>query len=106
MSPRAWFQTTLLGAKGHFDRHDWFVDRCGKEVRYVIDFYFDESKAGAAEAFRVDVRPALDDWESALDRVKMAIYMKFFEWGLPCPITREGGKIAGSAPERSRETAA
>ena len=30
-----------------FDRHDWYVDRCGREVRYVIDFYFDDAKAGA-----------------------------------------------------------
>ncbi|KAJ1616771.1 cytochrome c/c1 heme lyase-domain-containing protein [Pavlovales sp. CCMP2436] len=22
-----------------FDRHDWFVNRCGKEVRYIIDYY-------------------------------------------------------------------
>lgn len=22
-----------------FDRHDWIVDRCGREVRYVIDYY-------------------------------------------------------------------
>ena len=22
-----------------FDRHDWTVDRCGKEVRYIIDYY-------------------------------------------------------------------
>ena len=22
-----------------FDRHDWLVDRCGREVRYIIDFY-------------------------------------------------------------------
>lgn len=29
-----------------FDRHDWYVDRCGTEVRYVIDFYFHEDKAG------------------------------------------------------------
>ena len=32
-----------------FDRHDWFVDRCGEEVRYVIDFYFDDEKAGSPE---------------------------------------------------------
>ncbi len=32
-----------------FDRHDWFVDRCGEEVRYVIDFYFDDDKAGSPE---------------------------------------------------------
>jgi len=29
-----------------FDRHDWYIDRCGREVRYVIDFYFDDDKAG------------------------------------------------------------
>ena len=23
-----------------FDRHDWWVDRCGKEVRYTIDYYY------------------------------------------------------------------
>ena len=22
-----------------FDRHDWIVDRCGKHVRYIIDYY-------------------------------------------------------------------
>ena len=22
-----------------FDRHDWTVDRCGEEVRYIIDYY-------------------------------------------------------------------
>ena len=32
-----------------FDRHDWYVDRCGREVRYVIDFYFNEDKAGTPE---------------------------------------------------------
>ena len=70
-----------------FDRHDWFVDRCGKEVRYVIDFYFDEEKAGDPSAFELRVRPALDSPEAALDRVKMVIYTKFAEWGLPCPVT-------------------
>ncbi len=22
-----------------FDRHDWVVNRCGKEVKYIIDYY-------------------------------------------------------------------
>ncbi len=22
-----------------FDRHDWIVNRCGKEVKYIIDYY-------------------------------------------------------------------
>lgn len=32
-------------------------------------------------------RPALDSVEAGLDRVKMAIYTRFAEWGLPCPVT-------------------
>jgi hypothetical protein len=35
-----------LGGPLPFDRHDWYVERCGREVRYVIDFYFDEARAG------------------------------------------------------------
>ena len=33
------------------------------------------------------MRPALDSPSAALDRVKMSIYTKFAEWGLPCPVT-------------------
>lgn len=29
-------------------RHRRYIDRCGREVRYVIDFYFDDDKAGEA----------------------------------------------------------
>lgn len=79
-----------VGGPLPFDRHDWYVDRCGREVRYVIDFYFDEEKAGTPDAFEVTVRPALDSPGAALDRVKMNIYTKFAEWGLPCPITGTG----------------
>lgn len=38
-----------IGGPLPFDRHDWYVDRCGTEVRYVIDFYFDDDKAGSPE---------------------------------------------------------
>jgi hypothetical protein len=41
-----------IGGPMPFDRHDWFVDRCGEEVRYVIDFYFDDDKAGSPEVSR------------------------------------------------------
>jgi Cytochrome c/c1 heme lyase len=41
---KSWF-----GGPLPFDRHDWYLDRCGKEVRYVIDFYFDEDRAGTPE---------------------------------------------------------
>ena len=85
---RSWF-----GGPLPFDRHDWYVDRCGKEVRYVIDFYFDEDKAGAPEAFEIVVRPALDSPEAAMDRIKMKIYTTFAEYGLPCPVSGERGAI-------------
>ena len=38
-----------MGGQLPFDRHDWWVDRCGQEVRYVIDFYFHEEAAGTPE---------------------------------------------------------
>lgn len=48
VSPLAWI-CQVMGGPAPFDRHDWYVLRDGKEVRYVIDFYFDESKAGSPE---------------------------------------------------------
>lgn len=93
-SPRAWLRG-MFGDPTWFDRHDWYVDRCGKEVRYVIDFYFDESRAGQLEAFEVDARPALDSPEAALDRVKMSVYKTFARYGLPCPISGHAGQIVG-----------
>lgn len=47
-SPLAWLRQAA-GGLAPFDRHDWVVDRCGKEVRYVIDFYFHDDKAGTNE---------------------------------------------------------
>ena len=52
-----------------FDRHDWFVDRGGREVHYVIDYYYspapgaDVAEPGAelTKSIFVDVRPAVDD---------------------------------------------
>ena len=73
-----------------FDRHDWIVDRGDGtgERRYVIDFYngkedsisVDMNGANGAGSgsgsnglpnMYLDVRPALDDVDSAQDRVKM-----------------------------------
>ena len=83
-----------------FDRHDWYVDRCGREVRYVIDFYFDESRAGTPQAFDLRVRPALDSPGAALDRVKMFVYEQCARYGLPCPVTgHASGKVASEMAE-------
>ncbi|KAG0238338.1 Cytochrome c1 heme lyase [Actinomortierella wolfii] len=44
-----------------FDRHDWVVDRCGKQVTYIIDFYSGKPDPRYPEApsFYLDVRPKL-----------------------------------------------
>ncbi|ORX67630.1 cytochrome c and c1 heme-lyase, partial [Linderina pennispora] len=68
LSPMARFTSWMHGVKP-FDRHDWYVDRCGKQVRYVIDYY-----EGAPEndmpVFNLVVRPAVDDFESLTDRCR------------------------------------
>lgn len=52
-----------------FDRHDWVVDRCGTQMRYIIDFYTGRSDGAPGSAtnnlsFFLDVRPAFDNWEA------------------------------------------
>lgn len=47
-----------LGTWGElFDRHDWYIDRCGKQVRYIIDYYDDPKAANVAEVY-IHARPA------------------------------------------------
>lgn len=61
----------LQGYKLPFDRHDWIVDRCGKDVRYIIDFYSGAPQPGVPASMHLDVRPALDSLEAAWDRIRM-----------------------------------
>lgn len=57
-----------------FDRHDWIIDRCGHRVRYVIDFYAGSNKLGLDKpSFYLDVRPALDDFDSFTMRMSRFI---------------------------------
>ena len=59
-----------------FDRHDWIVDRCGRDVRYIIDYY-DGGEVGADYRFTLlDVRPAFDSFSAFWDRSKVA-YMRW-----------------------------
>ncbi|KAL6758583.1 cytochrome c/c1 heme lyase-domain-containing protein [Haematococcus lacustris] len=101
LSPLARVRSWMSG-QTPFDRHDWVVDRCGQEVRYVIDFYFYDDKAGTPEAFEIVARPALDSLEAVVDRVKMNIYVKFAQWGLPCPITGSPGSVGSEAVQPSQ----
>ena len=57
----------LTGVTAPFDRHDWVIDRCGRRIEYVIDFYAgkNERKEGKALNFYLDVRPKLNTLEAA-----------------------------------------
>lgn len=62
-----WFDRT--GELIPFDRHDWYVNRCGKEVRYIIDYYATEDAEGNNTYF-CDCRPE-PSVSGLTDRVKM-----------------------------------
>lgn len=96
LSPLALARRLVTGEKP-FDRHDWYVDRNGKQVRYVIDYYFHEDKAGTPGQFDLVVRPAADDVGAVLDRIKMSVYVACAAVGIPCPITGNNGAIGAEA---------
>ena len=80
LTPRARWNG-LLGYQTPFDRHDWVVDRCGRRVEYVIDFYQGKEGVGLAGAggkglsFYLDVRPKVNSWEGLKMRVLRAAGM-------------------------------
>uniref|UniRef100_A0A915J3V2 Holocytochrome c-type synthase n=1 Tax=Romanomermis culicivorax TaxID=13658 RepID=A0A915J3V2_ROMCU len=90
-TPRARFRK-FLGYEYPFDRHDWIVDRCGKDVHYVIDYYDAgpvDQRTGQFTA--LDVRPALDSWSNVWDRVVVACWRFKYEklgWGRQPSITK------------------
>ena len=52
------------------------MDRCGKDVRYIIDYY-DGGEVDADYRFTLlDVRPAFDSFSAFWDRSKVA-YMRW-----------------------------
>lgn len=71
-SPRARFRS-WMGYELPFDRHDWIVDRCGREVRYIIDYYDAGEVDPTSGKFAIlDVRPAFDSVTAVWDRMKVA----------------------------------
>merc|ERR1712062_657757 len=78
-SPRAHIRG-WLGYEMPFDRHDWIIDRAGKEVRYIIDYYDGELDPGSHRFAQLDVRPALDSAEAIQDRMKVAWWRFKAEW--------------------------
>lgn len=74
-SPRARIRS-WMGYELPFDRHDWIVDRCGKDVRYVIDYYDGGMVDDKFKFAILDVRPAMDNFENVWDRMKVC-YMRW-----------------------------
>jgi cytochrome c heme-lyase len=72
-SPRAKIRN-WMGYELPFDRHDWIVDRCGKDVRYIIDYYDGGHVKPDGDFTLLDVRPALDSFEALSDRMKAAYW--------------------------------
>jgi len=70
-SPRARIRQ-LMGYELPFDRHDWIVDRCGKDVRYIIDYYDGGTLDNKYQFAILDVRPAMDSFDNIWDRMKVA----------------------------------
>ncbi|RMZ85838.1 hypothetical protein DV737_g409, partial [Chaetothyriales sp. CBS 132003] len=92
LTPRAKWNSWVLGYKTPFDRHDWVVERCdGQKVEYVIDFYEGKSDLAAAAStattpptrqaqanpasvnFYLDVRPKLNSWEGWRMRIEKGL---------------------------------
>lgn len=57
-----------------FDRHDWIVDRCGKDVRYIIDYYDGGSPDEHYRFALLDVRPAMDSPGNIYDRARVCLW--------------------------------
>jgi len=82
LTPKARLQYMLGLRPRPFDRHDWTVDRCGREVRYVLDYYDVAANrnqdtvpllhdVNSVPSIEIDVRPALDSPSAAYDRLVM-----------------------------------
>jgi cytochrome c heme-lyase len=91
LSPKAMVKHYLLGHPLPYDRHDWTVLRKdGSTVRYIIDYYYDDTRAiddessgmpkmddtSATPSLLVDVRPALDGPKEAWSRAVTMPYAR------------------------------
>jgi cytochrome c heme-lyase len=94
LSNKAQFKSRLTHLGRPFDRHDWYVDRCGlKTVRYVIDYY-DDQRAKDDLQITIDCRPAMDSFGAAWDRLRNPFANFFGQW-------EQGASLAGIIAARS-----
>ncbi|KAL3868251.1 hypothetical protein ACJMK2_041082 [Sinanodonta woodiana] len=103
-SPRARIRN-WLGYELPFDRHDWIVDRCGKEVRYVIDYYDGGAVDPNTYQFTLlDVRPALDSGSALWDRMMVAWWRWTMDKGDKVPSGQTHVNHEKSATQPSQPT--
>jgi len=60
----------LFGRTEPFDRHDWHVDRCGKPVRYIVDFYDGKPSPMHPVSIHIDARPEVS-YGGVVDRFRL-----------------------------------
>ncbi|CAA9990074.1 cytochrome c1 heme lyase, putative [Plasmodium knowlesi strain H] len=68
------FMLNLMGYNKPFDRHDWYIDRCGNTIKYIIDYYDGKSDERAPVSIFIDARPQLSV-NNMVDYFKM-VYIK------------------------------
>ena len=116
LSPKAAAKFYLGLAPRPFDRHDWTVDRCGKEVRYIIDYYDVAEKRsedrvpglheqGAVPSIFCDVRPAGDSLAELLDRARMLFSSMSAKGAVPPTSAENLGKNAAASESTSGSAA-
>ncbi|KAK1937502.1 putative cytochrome c/c1 heme lyase [Babesia divergens] len=72
-TPKSLINRFIWGMGKPFDRHDWFVNRCGREVRYIIDYYDKPEQNDDVQVY-IDARPALDSFSALVDRIRATLY--------------------------------
>eukprot|EP01083_Nonionella_stella_P083412 230646_1 len=63
------FKAKILNKLGYplpWDRHDWYVDRCGKQIRYIIDYHHGLQ---SDQPYILDCRPDLKRFSNIMDRL-------------------------------------
>jgi cytochrome c heme-lyase len=82
LSHGAWWTSKFSYLGKPFDRHDWYVDRCGlKTVRYVIDYYDDPKATEDGLEITIDARPVLDSLGAWTDRMRRPLLQAQRVWG-------------------------
>jgi len=82
---RAKIRNIIYGYPLPFDRHDWIIDRCGKERTYIIDYYSGSMNEETMQFTDLDVRPhprnTTDYWwpEALADRSRTFYRRKWVE---------------------------